>query len=298
MDLYEDGRGYINISSRTEVAFCRQLLLISLQFFNTEGRGGGLLFVSSSSCLIQGTFISYQLSMEEPEDWRQSRLPCGQKQKTLECFFFSSSPTRLLSWPTSFKQQNSLRRSMDSLGSGWNCGIIEEEKYRNTNVTKEQKQEQLKRHYLCFSVSVWAPRSMDWELLWVYEKGNLSWSDDSRLLQYLKPCHPICTELTLFWSNLEQITVAPNGSAGCLLQGGDKSLYAGSSGPARFHPTIAWLPADVWHAKHRLEIRWPATAHLHVLHLMIQAREGPPHTHNTHTHTLYHGGWEHTTSVV
>lgn len=153
------------------------------------------------------------------------------------------------------------------------------------NTTREQKQEQLKRHYLCFSVSVWAPRSMDQELLWVYEKGNSSWSDDSSLLQYLKPCHPICTELTLFWSNLEQITVAPNGSAGCLLQGGDKSLYAGSSGPAGFHPTIARLPADVWHAKHRLEIRRPVTVHLHVLYLMIQAREGPPHTRNTHADT-------------
>ena len=49
--------------------------------------------------------------------------------------------------------------------------------------------------------------------------------------------------------------MAPNGSAGCLLQGGDKSLCAGSSGPAGSNPNIARLPADVWHAKHGLEIR-------------------------------------------
>lgn len=77
--------------------------------------------------------------------------------------------------------------------------------------------------------------------------------------------------------------MAPNGSAGCLLQGGDKSLCAGSYRPAGFHPTIARLPANVRHAKHGLEIRRPLTAHLHLLYLMSSGRRGSPHRHTTHT---------------
>lgn len=81
-----------------------------------------------------------------------------------------------------------------------------------------------------------------------YEKNFCVTADvdvkfDQRLIDQGQQASPafeigysISTEL--FWSNLEQITVAPNGGAGCLLPG-DKSLSAGSSGPAAFHPAIA-----------------------------------------------------------
>lgn len=58
--------------------------------------------------------------------------------------------------------------------------------------------------------------------------------------------HSINAGLALFWSNLEQITVAPNASAGCLLQGGDKSLYAGSSGSADCMIACWYMACKVW----------------------------------------------------
>lgn len=101
----------------------------------------GVAFFSSPLLLAWSRGLSSltKWAWKESEDWRQSRPPCGQKQKTLECFFFSSSSTRLLSWPTSFKQQNSPWHSMDSFGSWWSCRILEEEKYRNTKHNKGTK---------------------------------------------------------------------------------------------------------------------------------------------------------------
>lgn len=150
--------------------------------------------------------------------------------------------------------------AMDNLVSRRDFQIREEEKYTNAGAALEKWSV-----FLLFCAAAKVHVRLDQELLRGCEKANLNKIRWQQTATAFETSLSISAGRVLFWSNLEQITVAPNGRRGSLLQRGDKSLCAG----------LAWRPAGVCQAMRRPEIRQPPMTHLPFLYLMKSGQSGP-----------------------